>query len=85
VSKPHFHLVTEVDGLAGLNRDGLRERWTELYGMAPAPRISRDVLIRGVAFRLQEKVHGGLGKSCWRQLQRLVKELRDKGSILADP
>jgi hypothetical protein len=81
VSKTHFHLATDIDGLAGLDTEVLREQWTELYGMAPAPRISRDVLIRGIAFRLQEEVHGGLSKSCWRQLQRLARELRDKGAL----
>jgi hypothetical protein len=58
VSKTRLNLATEVGGLAGLGTDELRRQWTELYGIAPAPRISRDVLIRGVAFRLQEEVYG---------------------------
>lgn len=81
MSKPHLRFSTDIDGLADLDADVLRRRWTELYGMAPAPRVSRDVLIRGVAFRLQEEVHGGLSKSCSRQLQRLARDLREKGSI----
>jgi hypothetical protein len=81
VSKRLLLPATEIGGLAGLDTDVLRERWTKLYGMAPASRVSKDVLIRGVAFRLQEEVHGGLGKSCGRQLQRLARELRDGGSI----
>ena len=81
MSKTHLHLATEIGGLADLDTDALRKRWTELYGMAPAPRVSKDVLIRGAAFRLQEEVHGALGKSCGRRLQRLARELREKGSI----
>jgi hypothetical protein len=81
VSKSNFCCAREVDSLTGLDTGLLRERWTALYGMAPAPRISRDVLIRAVAFRLQEDAHGGLSKSCRRQLQRLAQKLRDEGSI----
>lgn len=73
----------EVSELAGLDAEVLRQRWAELYGMAPAPRISRDVLIRGVAYRIQEEAHSGLGKSCRRQLRRLAAALRDGGTIPA--
>ena len=72
-----------VGDLAGLDTDALRERWAELYGMAPAPRISRDVLVRGVAYRIQEEARGGLGKSDRRQLLRLAGALRDGGAIPA--
>jgi len=81
VSKPHLDLTTQVGGLASLDTDELRKQWTERYGMAPAPRISRDVLIRGVAFRLQEEAHGGLSNSRRRQLQQLARALGEKGSI----
>src|SRR6478609_8482982 len=42
--------------------DQLRHEWRRLYRSEP-PRISRDLLIRGVGYRLQEIQHGGLGKS----------------------
>jgi Protein of unknown function (DUF2924) len=69
--------------LAALSTYDLRERWADLYGMAPALRISRDVLVRGVAYRIQEAAQGGLGKSCRRQLLRLAEALRDGGAIPA--
>jgi hypothetical protein len=71
----------EIADLAALGTDDLRRRWAELYRVAPASRISRDVLVRGVAFRIQEDAHGGLGKSCRRQLKRLAETLRDEGAI----
>ncbi len=83
MSKSNLRLASEVGSLAGLDTGVLRERWAELYGMAPAPRISRDVLIRGVAYRIQEEAFGGVSKSCLRQLRRLAEELRDSGSIPA--
>lgn len=72
-----------IADLAALSTDELRQRWTELYRAAPVPRISRDLLIRGVAFRIQEDAYGGLSKSHRRQLQRLAEALRDGGSMAA--
>ena len=71
----------DLAAVSGLDTEALRLRWTELYGTAPAPRISRDLLIRGVAFRVQEEALGGLGKSSRRQLQRLAIALRAGGPI----
>ena len=83
MSTANAQAAGEVSELASLDTDVLRQRWAALYGMAPAPRISRDVLIRGVAYRIQEEAHGGLSKSCRRQLQRLAGALRDGGTIPA--
>ena len=73
----------QVRSLDELGKDELRQRWLDLYKTAPAPRISRDLLIRGVTFRIQEDAQGGLGKSCQRQLQRLAETLRVSGKISA--
>src|ERR1700742_3326045 len=79
VARVGSRVQQEIADLAALGTDDLRERWTELYRVAPTPRISRDILIRGVAFRIQEEAHGGLGKSCRRQLKRLAETLREEG------
>ena len=39
--------------------DELRREWRRLYRSEP-PKISRDLLIRGIGYRLQEIQHGGL-------------------------
>jgi hypothetical protein len=74
-------LAAEIGDLGGLGTDVLRQRWAAFYGMAPSPRISRELLIRAVAHRMQEDAHGGLGKSCRRQLARLAETLGAGGSI----
>lgn len=79
--KPNGLLAAELKELGGLSTDALRQRWTKLFGMAPSPRISRDVLIRGTAYRIQEQAYGGLGKACRRQMQSLADTLREGGSI----
>ena len=71
----------DLEAIANLEVDQLRLRWIELFGTEPAPRISRDVLIRGVAYRIQEEINGRLSQGRRRQLKRLAEELRSAGSI----
>ncbi len=52
-----------------------------MFGMEPAARLSRDLLIRGIAFRLQEQAYGGLSKSATRQLVGYAKEIRGSGAV----
>jgi Protein of unknown function (DUF2924) len=64
--------------------DRLRGEWWRLYCSAP-PRISRDLLIRGIGYRLQEIQHGGLGKSTRRKLKTLAKMFETTGRVAPDP
>lgn len=50
----------ELLDLPRLSRYDLVERWTELYGAAPPPRTSRSLMIRAVAYKLQERAFGAL-------------------------
>ena len=79
--KSNALLAAELRELGGLGTDVLRQRWAEFYGMAPSQRISRELLIRAVAHRMQEEAHGILSKSCRRQLARLAETLVAVGSI----
>ena len=79
--KANALLAAELNELGRRGTDELRQRWTELFGVAPSPRISRELLVRAVAHRMQEEAHGSLGKSCRRQLARLAKTLGEGGSI----
>ena len=79
--KSNALLAAELKELGGLGTDVLRHRWAEFYGTAPSPWISRELLVRAVAHRMQEEAHGGLGKSCRRQLARLAVTLGEGGSL----
>lgn len=46
----------------------LRQEWRRLYRMQPPARLSRDLLTRGIAYRLQEQQLGGLPKAVRRRL-----------------
>src|SRR5258708_22736206 len=47
-------------GLERASRDRLTEHWVGYFGAAPPPRTSRSLMIRAVAYKMQERVIGGL-------------------------
>jgi Protein of unknown function (DUF2924) len=62
----------------------LRHELRRLYCSEP-PRISRDLLIRQIGYRLQELQHGGLSKATRRKLKTLAKMFRTEGRVAPDP
>jgi Protein of unknown function (DUF2924) len=69
---------------ASASLDELRREWRRLYHQDP-PRLSRDLLALGIAYRLQEIKHGGLGKATLRKLRTLAKTLRTTGRVGPTP
>ena len=49
----------------------LRGEWRRLHRAPPPMRLSRDLLMRGITYKLQERSLGGLSKSMMRKLERL--------------
>src|SRR5260370_39314867 len=45
-------------GLERASRHRLTEHWSEYFGAAPPPRTSRSLMIRAVAYKMQERVIG---------------------------
>ncbi|MEC5292301.1 DUF2924 domain-containing protein [Aurantimonas sp. C2-6-R+9] len=66
--KPGADLRDEIPRLEGLTIFELRGEWRRHLRMAPPMRLSRDLLVRGIAYRLQEKALGKLSKACLRRL-----------------
>jgi hypothetical protein len=54
----------------------LRGEWRRLHRAAPPMRLSRDLLMRGITYKLQERPLGGLSKSILRRLERLSLDLQ---------
>jgi hypothetical protein len=69
---------------ADASLDELRREWRQLYKNEP-PKISRDLLVLGIAYRRQEIEHGGLGKATLRKLQTLAKTLHTTGRVGPSP
>ncbi len=59
---------TALAGLTRASRDRLTEHWAEYFGPPPPPRTSRSLMIRAVAYKMQERALGGLSAATRRRL-----------------
>ena len=70
----HHELSQRIAVLNEITAQQLRNEWRRLYRGQP-PRLSRDLLIRTIAYRMQELAYGGLSKAK-RKLDALSKGAR---------
>ena len=77
-------VLQRIAALSDLVAQQLRDEWRRLYRGQP-PRLSRDLLIRSLAYRIQELSYGGLSKATQRTLVGLAKEMAAKGNITITP
>jgi hypothetical protein len=76
-------IAEKLAGLQALDTQALRAEWTKAFGR-PAPKhMSRDLLLRALAYRVQEKANGGLSKVALRRLAKLAdsNHKTDKAAI----
>src|SRR5438552_6696245 len=70
--------LAEVDGeiarLVDRSTQELRRAWRTLYHTGPPVGLSRDLIIRGLADKLQQRAHGGPSRALQRRLQILAGE-----------
>ena len=64
-------LTAEIAELSNASITDLRERWKNLYSKEPLGHIGRSLMIRAIAYRLQEMAFGGLKPSTQRVLDRI--------------
>jgi hypothetical protein len=74
----------EINRIRSLDLEELRHEWRRLYHSEP-PRISRDLLVLAISYRIQELEYGGLGKSTRRKLQTMAKAFRTTGRVGPTP
>jgi hypothetical protein len=63
--------------LPELDLGELREQWRALYKSDASPHLSRELLLRAVAYRMQEVVLGGLRPERQRQLRQFAQDLKE--------
>jgi len=76
-------ISAEIAALAALSINDLKSRWRELYDTEPPLRISRELLTRAIAYRLQKREFGGLAPATRRLLQRVADDLSSHRAILS--
>ena len=62
-NKEREKLSAEIASLESLDLTQLRSQWKLLYEIEAPPHLSRDWLMRAVAYRIQENVMGGLKRA----------------------
>ena len=72
--KERQKLATEIALLESLDVAQLRTRWKILYETEAPTRLSHDLLMRAVAYRMQERVLGGVKPATRRLCERVARD-----------
>lgn len=78
-------LKAYLEQLAKLGAPNLRVEWTRVYERPAPRRISKDLLIRGIAYRIQEQMYGGLKPVTIKKLKEIAVALKDGRDLPETP
>lgn len=59
----------------------LRRLWEQAHGTLPPRGLGRELLARGISWKEQEKLHGGMPPTLKRELARLAEQLDQSGDL----
>ena len=65
-------VIKQIDQLNQMSTRDLHKKWMDLFGTDPG-QLGRAYLIRRLAYRIQELVHGGLSRTARKQFKELVQ------------
>jgi hypothetical protein len=74
----------EIAGLPNRSTQELRLAWREFHRAGPPLGLSRDLLIRALAYDLQQRARGGPSAALQRRLQTLAAA-SEQGALAVDP
>jgi Protein of unknown function (DUF2924) len=66
-------IEAEVDRIRSLGIDALRKRWRLVFGATPPKGLTKDIIGRMIAYRIQEEAFGGLDRETVKLLDRLAR------------
>ena len=66
-------LADELAALATMSPAQLRAEWRRVYRASPPP-LTPDLLLRDIAYRLQERIHGSVSLKTVRAIRRLAEQ-----------
>lgn len=76
-------LDEQLTALAAMSPAQLRTEWGRVH-REPAPALTADLLARALAYRLQERMQGGLPGSTRTAISQMVRQLERSGEIQAE-
>jgi hypothetical protein len=68
MTRASIDIAAELVRLEALRNFELRGEWRRLHHMQPPKSLSRELLLRGITYKIQERAFGGLSKSILRKL-----------------
>ncbi len=74
-------VIARLQALVEMDYDRLRAEWRRLYRAHPPKRVARDLLMLGIAWKIQEQAYGGLGAATKRRLADLAKTMKASGDV----
>jgi hypothetical protein len=78
-------LDCEIAGLVDRSTQELRRAWRTLHHTGPPLGLSRDLIIRGLADKLQQRAHGGPSRALKRRLRIFTTDFEKGGARSFDP
>ena len=78
-------LDSELAALPTLSAHELRVAWRGLRCGDPTAGSSRDLMLREIAYKMQERAHGGLAPAIKRRLRALAEEIEVNGAAALAP
>ena len=66
-------IEAEVDHVRSLGIDALRKRWRLMFGAIPPKGLTKNIISRMIAYRIQEEAFGGLDRETVKLLDRLAR------------
>ena len=85
MDKAAIDIAKALARLSELTIFELRGEWRRLYRIPPPMRLSRDLLIRGISYKLQERAYGGLSTATARKLEQAGADPLSRGAAKPAP
>jgi hypothetical protein len=85
MEKPAIDVAKALVRLSEVTIFELRGEWRRLHRMPPPMRLSRDLLIRGISYKLQERAYGSLSTATARKLERAAAGPPSRGAVKPAP
>jgi hypothetical protein len=66
-------MEVEIERIRSLGLEALRSEWRVMYGASPPMGLTKDIIARMMAYRIQERALGGPDRAMIRTLERLAR------------
>jgi len=74
-------VARKLRALEQMDPAALRAAWQRLYRAHPPKHVTRDLLMLGIGWKIQEQAYGGLGAATRRRIADLAETLERDGDV----